>query len=250
MSNISVANNDSYKKVCIDAVQSYESFLKFKSIPEYIQILEHTDCHCGYLYLKHIIDYKIFIEYFNKFKSNDDIGMPNRCKYVINDVDYGDISPTTLRYIKVLCDLHNLFGDLNDYDIVELGGGYGGQSKIIQDVYNVKTYQMIDLKEVEELQNKYIAHHKYKIDFIYKQMYDLFISNYAYTELCKELQEKYLNDVILKSKHGYITCNFISQNFGVDSFTKEELIDKLSILNPRILDEIPLTYGGNCIIVW
>lgn len=77
--------------------------------------------------------------------------------------------------------------------------------------------------------------------------YDLLISNYAFTELARDVQEIYLNKIILKSKMGYITYNDINPDF-YRSFKKDELL-KL-IPNSIILDEKPLTHQNNCIILW
>lgn len=248
--NISIANIETYKNVCSKAASDDIIFNEFKSIAEYRQILEHTDCHCGFLYLEYFLKFIKFNDQIEKFKSNDSVGNPIKCEYVIDGKSYGSISPTTLRYMKVLCELVSLFGDLNNFNVVELGGGYGGQSKIIQDVYNIESYQMIDLPEAERLQQKYLTHFNYKVDFNFKDQYDLFISNYAYTEICKKLQDKYFKDVIMKSKRGYITCNFISTGYGVTSYTKDDLLSMFSPLKPKIIDEYPLTHGENFIIVW
>jgi len=49
-----------------------------------------------------------------------------------------------------------LFGLLDDAKIVEIGGGYGGQCKIIYDCFEPISYLMIDLGELLKLQEKYL----------------------------------------------------------------------------------------------
>ena len=39
----------------------------------------------------------------------------------------GNIFPITIRYIKVLCDLIEDFGSLDNYSIIEVDAGHGGQ---------------------------------------------------------------------------------------------------------------------------
>ena len=79
------------------------------------------------------------------------------------------------------------------------------------------------------------------------KQYDLVISNYAFTELTREIQDVYLKKIILNSKKGYITYNDISPE-SFKSYKKEELLK--IIPNSRIIDEKPLTHERNCIIIW
>ena len=47
-------------------------------------------------------------------------------------------------------------GSLKGFTIAEIGAGYGGQAKIITDVFKVQKYFLIDLPEVTLLQDRYI----------------------------------------------------------------------------------------------
>jgi hypothetical protein len=77
--------------------------------------------------------------------------------------------------------------------------------------------------------------------------YDLVVSNYAFTELPRSIQESYLQRVILRSSRGYITYNEITPP-RFRSYKAEELL----ALIPRAtrVKEEPLTHPKNCIIVW
>ncbi len=57
----------------------------------------------------------------------------------------------------------------------------------------------------------------------------------------------YLGKIILKSKRGYITYNPLSHD-ALGGYSYDELL-KIIPGSVRI-DERPLTYKGNCIIVW
>ena len=73
-------------------------------------------------------------------KENNSYGGANKEEYE----NIGLISPT-LRYIKVLSDLIYHFGDLSNFNICEVGIGYGGQSRIIMSYFkNIKSYTFID----------------------------------------------------------------------------------------------------------
>jgi hypothetical protein len=56
-----------------------------------------------------------------------------------------------------------------------------------------------------------------------RNSYDLVISNYALTEIRKEIQEVYLEKVVLPAQRGYITYNEINPE-DFHSYTKEEFI--------------------------
>jgi N-acetyl-gamma-glutamylphosphate reductase len=75
----------------------------------------------------------------------------------------------------------------------------------------------------------------------------LVISNYAFSELPRSIQDVYLKKIILNSKSGYITYNEISPSY-FKSYKSEELVK--IIPNARIIDEKPLTNKNNCIIIW
>lgn len=73
------------------------------------------------------------------------------------------------------------------------------------------------------------------------------ISNYAFSELTREVQDIYLDRVILKSQSGYITWNSLSYDM-MDGYALNELLEKIP--NSFTIPEEPLTSPNNCIIVW
>jgi hypothetical protein len=131
----SISDRVDYKNVCIDSVKDESKFDIFKRNPSYNGILEHVSKEQGELYLRYLdsnfTDYK---EYLEIFKGNDLYGGS-----VLSEYDnVGEISPSTLRYIKVLSDIKNLFGDLNGKKIIEIGAGYGGQCFITSKYFKLK----------------------------------------------------------------------------------------------------------------
>ena len=248
----SISDRVDYKNVCIESVNVDSKFYIFKRNPSYNGILEHVSKEQGELYLKYLDsnfpDYK---EYLETFKGNDIYGGPLLSEYD----SVGEISPSTLRYIKVLSDIKNLFGDLNGKKIIEIGVGYGGQCFIISKYFKLKEYGLIDLDEVLSLSEKYLN----KLDIENRiininsvssldEEFDLVISNYAYSELNKELQDLYYDKVISRSKNGYLTLNFISHLYGINSYSKEELLNKMVDKNPKIMEEYPNTFENNLIL--
>ena len=52
----------------------------------------------------------------------------------------------------MLSDLRALLGSLDDLDIIEIGGGYGGQCFVTSVVHSPKSYTLVDLEPCLALQ--------------------------------------------------------------------------------------------------
>jgi putative sugar O-methyltransferase len=248
----SISDTDRYKNICRLAYIDDFYFNTFKSNQIYNEILEHVSYEGGKLYLDYLNhNFPQFISILDKFKLNDKYGGSKLSHYD----GIGNISPSTLRYIKVLSDLNSLFGDLSGKRIIEIGVGYGGQCFVINQLFDVKDYFLIDLDDTLLLSNKYLSklntnHQLIKIEEVTNVIgdFDLVVSNYAYSELTTDLQDLYWEKIISKSKHGYFTLNFISDFYNIKSYSKDELFVKFSSKNPKIMDEIPNTFENNIIM--
>ncbi len=181
----------------------------FKRMPAYRPILEHVSQDAGRKYLKIILTNNPQLQdHFDRFAENDRFGDPRVFSY-----DSWRFSPTTLRYIKVVSDLIDLFGGLAGMRIIEIGGGYGGQCKIIADVFEFQSYTIVDLPPVADLQRKYLSLLNVAgcrcitPDQLTDGKYDLVISNYALSELDRSAQDAYTDAVLRHSQRGYLTWN-------------------------------------------
>lgn len=167
------------------------------------------------------------------------------------------ISPITIRYTKVLQDIFSLFNIREIKHIAEIGVGYGGQCRLIKEYLKNREYSLIDLPEAIELTKKFLdkfslgeGSKTYFIDGtgdIENIEVDLLISNYAFSELNREVQNFYLEKIINYAGSGYITWNSLSYEKG-DGYSVAELLDKIK--GSFVIAENPLTDKDNCIIVW
>lgn len=168
----------------------------------------------------------------------------------------GKISPSTLRYIKVLSDLILYFGNLDNLRICEVGVGYGGQARIINSIFTPHSYDFVDLNAVLLLAQKYLSNYtdiKATLNFltlenIALQEYDLFISNYAFSELHRDIQDIYTKYLVTHAHNGYITYNNISPK-SLRSYKLEEYSTQFH-KDIHILEEIPNTHIDNKILIW
>jgi hypothetical protein len=247
----SLTDNGEYPEFCDLALQDDRLFSNFRQNPIYNYALEHDSAEQGVEYLAVAQKLKNLSDHIEEFKKNDQVGNPIVSTYE----GIGEISPTTTRYIKILSDLQQEFGTLDDLNICEIGVGYGGLCRIIDSYFRVKSYCLVDLESVLKLARKYLEHFQINTSLTSKPMellsaddkYDLVISNYAFTELRTEIQDVYLEKIILKSRRGYITYNNVnSPNFR--SYTKDELVKMIP--NVRVLKEIELTNPQDCILAW
>lgn len=222
----------------------------FKTNRDYCEILEHcngTDAE-RYFYVilkKFKTFYESNLDNIKKIcELNDTYGKTN--KYYLEG--FMTCSPSNLRYL-----LHSLLfledmkkHKLNNIDIIEIGGGYGGLCFFIYHIaslyeININSYTIFDLLEPSLLQKKYLnALNIRDVNCCQLDNFDnikndsILISNYAFSEISKELQMKYINKIINPyTKFGFLTWNFIP----VYNFVKNSVIQKEK--------EYPQTGGGS-----
>lgn len=256
------SNQDSIKinyfNICEMISQNDEYFSNFKRIPEYTTILEHVDYNLGLKYQDIIFnDYSkdlvsLVMSKLDEIKQNDIYGNPQVFVYE----KFGLISPSTIRYIKVLLDFLSNNINLNNKNVVEIGGGYGGQCLVLSKFFNFNSYTIYDLESVARVQSRYLNTNKIlnthtttindqedinEVDFV--------ISNYAFAELNKKTQDLYLDKLITKAKGGYFQINPDAD----ECYKREELIQKFNNLNnPTFHEDKPMNerYPNNFIFIF
>ena len=260
MFSSSVSESDSqatfYENAVNAIITSDYKMRKFRRIYNYREILEHVDFKLGKKYLDRAItlsgesclaDFPISLR--------DTFGQP----WVYEYRKIGKISPTSLRYFAVTQELRARFGDPKTSVIAEIGAGYGGQYLALSDAWNVNTYIIYDLPEVQVLISKFISrnHSSNAIEFrsldeaLPSQRIDLVISNYAFSELPLKVQLNYIETVILKADRGYLIMNSGRTNHSGRSKGKITL-QELQDIRPdiQVSEEFPKTGIDNYVISW
>jgi hypothetical protein len=230
-------------------------FRNFRRNFDYREILEHVSYSLGLKYLTLGTERNSdFLKILEKSRRIDEIGNPIRFDYR----GVGLFSPTLIRYAYVASDMRRIF-DFDSIDkIVEIGSGYGGQSAVLQSIQSFSDYTVYDLPEVTELTKKFI----YETNFNFKctignlestcvLQSDLLISNYAFSELPRSIQELYLDKVITKAQRGYMIMNSGRTNHTGRSAGKMTLTEIAEYLpGIHVIEEDPLTSLDNYIIYW
>lgn len=196
-----------YLSACELIATDDTAFSNFKKNPAYTPILEHVSVELGYMYLALLNDEtkKLIPE---AHSINDTKGNP-----LVMSTPFGVVSPTTVRYLKVLQDLNSIFKLTEISSVVEIGAGYGGQARLLMSFFNnIKSYTCFDLKEPAQLQNRYNEDLEGFKSFPFSEdlgsiQADLVISNYAFSELTKKVQDTYIEYVLNNCPRGYIMYN-------------------------------------------
>lgn len=204
---------DRYTDACREAVANDNAFKVFRQHPVIHTVIENGNEEWlrkvySYLLVQYPTQMDILLDWF---LMSDMVGGPKTY-----EVETGIfLSPTTVRYMLTLSYLYKFFGNLNGKKIVEIGGGYGGQYKIIRDAFTPKEYIIYDLDEALELQTKFVHHfyntvptparvqHIPEIDHA-----DLVISWCSWSELDFITRVGYVERVIGKADHFLIASNY------------------------------------------
>jgi putative sugar O-methyltransferase len=219
------AEDYTHVNVCKEALLSNTLFNNFKYIPEYREVLEHVRYDLGIEYAKIISKHRKRNDFnWQKILLNDSVGNPHKCDfkpYLDVKIDDYSIAPTTLRYVATGISIIQYAKKckLSEIDIIEIGGGYGGQCKILYDLcetmpLKIKSYTIVDLPDVCDFQKKYldllgysnINYEKFEQLNLNKR-YDLLVSNYAMGEFSKEIQDYYIEKVVKFCDYWYMVWN-------------------------------------------
>jgi hypothetical protein len=247
----SFSDTREYVSIVSMAADNQETFSRFRSNRQYRKILEHVTKDLGYKYLSEIKDLeKEYANLFSKVKYVDLVGGPLRYRFK----QLGKLSPTTIRYMHVHLQLRKLFGSLEGYRVIEIGGGFGGQAALSTSLETNLLWLIYDLPSAIKLQQRVTDNLglSTKISFssgldLVPNSGDLLISNYALSEISRNLQLEYIRLVIQNCPKGYMTWNLISERNG-DGLSVTEVLGLIP--NSIVYDEFPLTDEGNKIIIW
>ena len=208
----SYSENLVYSSEVINFLEKPKLFNNFKRNSYYTKVVETVTEKDGLEYLKLLESRNddFLKRGLETVLISDLIGNPLKYFYEGYSIP---LSPTTLRYLTVASDINMLFGR-KFYKVAEIGAGYGGQTLINDQILDIFSAKLFDLPEVNSLIEKYLNYFllrgSYQTTFINKEVpsnYDLVISNYAFSELPKDLQTVYIDKVLKKSKRGYLTMN-------------------------------------------
>lgn len=231
-----------FLQLCRDSVKDNDVFNNFRSKQAYNEIIiPKTQNECE-MYLKRFkTEYVALMQFRKQFQENDIVGNPSK----VDMPEFGLVSHDTLRHMNTLGELIKYFGQMNKFNIVEIGGGYGGLCKTISCVVKYKEYTLIDLPEVQSLSQKYLKSFnsmknmnvKYLnsnrlTDINLNRRYDLLISEFTLSEMNTKAISYYINTVLMRATNCYLVMNLWDED------AKKSFIDILKKLY-RLVEEFP-----------
>lgn len=227
---------------------------RFRRNFEYRMVLEHVSYRRGLDYQRRILELGIVSDdSIVQLAATDTFGDPRRYYYK----KIGWISPTLLRYVSVYSEIERFIGLRNVNSIVEIGIGYGGQARVINELGGINDYKFYDLKDVQTLALTFLARtcpqflpECLDIHNVELSTFDLVISNYAISELPIDVQKEYLEKVLKNSSHCYLIMNSGASNTTGRSSGKLSQDAFLKWLpGALVLPEIPLTGPDNYVLI-
>ena len=241
----SLSDNGMYLTVVRKALYNENVFKTFKLHPYYRRIIDTNDdlglrCFQVSRYMQDT-EFKIS----TAIKDFDAIGGPR----VVNFSGELSLSANMLRYIYFAEMIKDLFGEMKGFNICEIGCGNGGQLVALDQMTEFDNYLLMDLPDVLALTSKCLERTILKNRFSISTLntfntnidIDIVISNYAFSELPRPLQDIYVRKVLSKSKRGFMAMNTGSEHF---SYLQAH------IPNLEKMNEYPLSNPGNYIVYW
>jgi hypothetical protein len=243
--------NYTYPDFCELASSDDKLFSEFRRAKIIATVYDHVSLDLGKSYIAELLKHgKVSKKFVAVAHQIDTLGNPRQYNFAF----FGKISPTTLRYLKVYLDLKHYFGNLEKMKVTEIGIGFGGQASLIALLDPPVVYNLFDIPPVLNLAKRFTGELDLQntLEFLDGRNpkivdSDLVISNYAFSELTKTIQEIYLENVILRATRGYITWN----SLGEDFMSAYSLADLVRIIpNSQIIPEVPYSHAGNSILIW
>jgi len=246
----SLSNTPQYVEACGQAASEESTFSRFRSCRSYRMVLEHVSPRTGEEYLRILRKDEKAFKTLKSLLPVINTGGPAIYRFR----GLGRISPTSIRYAKVHQDLNDLFGDLSNYSVTEIGCGYGGMASQIISGEEIVSYDLVDLPEVEKLAIKFVktmvngrSNRIIRANRDAKGKIDLLLSNYAFSELDRKLQDDYIRRYLSRSNRGYMIYNHITPP-EFNSYTARDIC--AMIPGAEITEEFPKTDPTNVLIIW
>ena len=227
---------------CEAASFDEEYFRIFRSKAEFMYVVEGTPRVGGQMLFDRLSRNRNFCSAFEKILASDYYGAPQNLITVNHEGNCVQISPTTLRYANNACNVVEFFGNLIfDVPIIEIGGGYGGECKIFNDLHHQAhpncgelNWTFYDLPTSDNLIKKWLSIFQYSAKFANLSSFlprietdSLVISNGAISEMHGKLLDKYFQEIVLRSKYGYFIVNFDEHSLPYGGWSNELFVKKL-----------------------
>jgi hypothetical protein len=252
-----------------EAVYNESHFSIFRKDPRYRLVVETVSSGVAHEYVQIIVEYSPFlfesVDILHRLIEDQLYGGPEVME-VQTYFGRTTISCLKFRYLKHISDFNallNIFADINEVDrqspfrVAEIGVGFGGLAQSLFAVVADRppqfpmSYMFFDIPEVLELTNKYMKKFSWieEESTVFMNNYmdgslahllnniDLCISNYAMSELSRNLQDEYIDNVLKSCSMGYLLYNSLGGLFGRSALDFSNTLARLLGLTIKIRTE-------------
>lgn len=242
--------NNPFANICEFFCQDEFLFSNFKTHPIFCQIIGNDvrgpqiaeEC------LRKIKNESL-LKNIEKYKKNDLYGGAPLYNLPI----VGNISSGTIYFLLILDKIIENFGDISNFNVCEIGSGYGGQANILLS-YGVKEYTCVDNKSTLKLAQKYLNKFNYDNVAYYDtdnievdREYDLVISNWCLSEFDDNGIKFYIDNIVSKSKYGYFEMNMWQEDRKM--FLLDEMKKHFSVVFTLEEDVKTHHYNNNFLLI-
>jgi len=148
---------DEYLAECRNLARSPEEFSQFRRNRIYGKILEGGNREVGVgnlRRLKYLGASDWLKSNLERFRENDKVGNP----YLYEFDELGYVSPSLLQYALNAFEITQLLPTHSPVSIVEIGGGYGGLCRILDCIYQFRSYVLIDEPDALTVAKLFLSH--------------------------------------------------------------------------------------------
>ena len=213
----SASDSKGYPEFCLLAAKDDRVFNLFRSQSSsaYGRVLEHFSYADGKIHLEELERRNPeLVTSLSRCSANEITGCPELHDYN----PHGRLAPSTIRYTRHLGDLLEKFGPLDNLNLIEIGGGYGGLCKVTFDSQRPRTYTLVDLPEALLLAERFLRatlspENLARVRFVDGTELaepihcDLVISNCAFSECLPSVQDTYMDNILAHAKSGSLLIN-------------------------------------------
>ena len=212
----SISDTENYRKACQAAAEDPQVFANFRRLGVIREVIETVGKREANEIMKSLGDSEHrFSHALTESIRCDTIGNPYRSRIGT----LGRVPPTTVRYATVYSTLQLLCGSFRELSVGEIGVGYGGLERLFLTTDPPRQISVFDLPEVTALTDQFLQANGLNTDSVTFQSVptdcqdlDLVISNFAFSELRRDLQDNYLQKVLLRSRAGFVIINSIASD--------------------------------------
>ena len=207
-------------------------FERFRQDPLFNLMQENVSYEEGLRCLECVkSQFPLLWENLEALRSNDQLGSPRVYKYE----SVGEFSPTTLHYIALYGKIKGQIGDLEGKEVIQIGAGYGGLSRILHQMHTFERYTLVDIPAALLLAKRYLAASGIEgVEFVAIEELgeglsgDIVISDASFFECSKASQKLLLDKIVVRAPSGFFFGRPLPKHAGVVPYGPQEIGKRLN----------------------